>query len=250
VHVVHVIEPEVYPLVPPSEWRKMAQEERQFRDEKKRQIEEDLRAFPHEVLFLQGNVWKNLSNVIEEKDIDLLVLSTHGRTGIKKALMGSVAEEVFRQAECPVLVVGPGVSSRTSQTATAELDSIVYPTDFSSESFAAVPYAISLAKVHHAQLTLMHSIHDLEAGQLNSAFQTLRDVIPFATVLGSKPKYLVERGSPVDCILQVAEKENADMIVLGVRSAEGHLMAATHLSRSVAHQVIAQATCPVLTVRG
>jgi nucleotide-binding universal stress UspA family protein len=62
------------------------------------------------------------------------------------------------------------------------------------------------------------------------------------------PKTIVAHGAPGEKILEVARKEQADLIVLGVRNAEGYLRA-THLPTAVAHQVISQATCPVLTVR-
>ena len=250
VHVVHVVQPDIYPLVPPSRWPKMAQEEEEFRQESKRQLEEELQGLPHEFLFPAGNVWQNLARVIEDRNIDLVVLGTHGRTGVEKVLVGSVAEEIFRQAACPVLTVGPAVSSRATHAAAAELNCILYATDFSPESLTAAPYAISLAKEHHAELILMHSIQNAEPEQVNSAFQTLRDVVPFGAGLGSNPRCIVERGAPADTILGVATRQNVDMIVLGVRSAGGHLTAATHVGRSIAYKVVTQAACPVLTVRG
>lgn len=75
-----------------------------------------------------------------------------------KVLLGSVAEKIFRQATCPVLTVGPAVSSKTTHAAAAELNRILYATDFSLESLAAARYAVYLAKEHRAELILMHSI--------------------------------------------------------------------------------------------
>jgi len=250
IHAVHVVQPDIYPLVPPSEWPKIAQEEKEFREEKKNQLEKELEGLTHEFLFPAGNVWKSLANIIENKDIDLLILGTHGRTGMGKVLMGSVAETIFRQATCPVLTVGPAVSSKASHTAAAALKRILYATDFSPESLAAAPYAVCLAKEHRAELILMHSIQNPEPDQVDSAYDTLRDVVPAATDLEFKPRCVVERGAPEDTILRAAAWHDADLIVLGVRSAQGHLTAITHFSHSIAYKVVTEATCPVLTVRG
>ena len=250
IHAVHVIQPDIYPLVPPSEWPKIAQEEREFREEKRNQLEEELQALPHEFLFPTGNVWENVANIIEDKNIDLVILGTHGRTGIGKVLVGSVAETIFRQATCPVLTVGPAVSSKASHDPAAELNRILYATDFSPESLAAAPYAVCLAKEHRAELILMHSIQNAEPGQMDSAYDTLRDVVPTGADLEFKARCIVEQGAPEDTILGVATRQDADLIILGVRSAQRHPTAITHFSHSIAYKVVTGAACPVLTVRG
>jgi len=249
VHVVHVVGPDFYPYVPPSEWARIAREEEEFRQKGKIHLENELKGLAHEFAFPSGDVWKCFARIIEEKKIDLIVLGTHGRTGIEKALVGSVAEKVFRQAACPVLTVGRAVFSKATHAAAADLNRILYATDFSPESLAAAPYAISMAKEHRAELILMHAIEKPEPGQVNSAFQTLRDVIPFGTYLALEPRYIVEQGAPYAAILNVASKRNADLIVLGVRGANRLLPVTTHVVRSIAYEVVANSVCPVLTVR-
>jgi nucleotide-binding universal stress UspA family protein len=250
IYVAHVISRDVYPLVPPEEWAKMAQDEEEFRKTKQHELEEQLQALPHEFLFPAGDVWENLSRIINQKHIDLLVLGTHGRTGIRKAVFGSVAERIFLQAICPVLTVGPRVSIRAAPPAAVELNRVLYATDFSPESLGAARYAIYLAKEYHSELVLLHSIQNVDAGQVSSAYETLRDVVPLGAGLPSTPKCRVERGTPADSILGVSMRDNADLIVLGIRSTEGSVTAATHFDHSVAYKVVTQAECPVLTVRG
>ena len=75
-------------------------------------------------------------------------------------------------------------------------------------------------------------------------------LLPERAELRYPPEILAEFGSPAELILRTAEEREADVIVLGVQSAEGHLGAATHLGGGVAHKVIVRANCPVLTVRG
>jgi len=68
--------------------------------------------FPTKTHVVHGPIWDTLSGLISDKEADLLVIGTHDRTGVQKLLMGSVAEEIFRQARCPVLTVGPNLAPR------------------------------------------------------------------------------------------------------------------------------------------
>jgi nucleotide-binding universal stress UspA family protein len=92
----------------------------------------------------------------------MLVLGTHGRSGVGKLLIGSVAEEVFRRAACPVLSIGPKVSQQPAGE--IQFHNILFATDFSENSLAALPYAISLAEEDQAQLTLLYVIGQPAAG--------------------------------------------------------------------------------------
>lgn len=248
IHAVHVISPGDSPLLPPADWAEIVREQEEFRQQRKNQLELELRELPHEVLILEGDVWKNLKHVIENRKVDLLVLGTHGHTGIAKAILGSVAEKIFRQASCPVLTVGPGVSPGAPHAAAAELNCILYATDFSPESLAAARYAISLAKDHHAALVLLHTMKDGIGREEELALETLKNVVPLGAGLQSEPSYMIERGAPAETILGAARKAHADLIVIGARGAEKHLTLATHFSNSIASSVVANAFCPVLTI--
>jgi nucleotide-binding universal stress UspA family protein len=200
----------------------------------------------NQIIFQAGDIWPTLAEVIEEKLVDLLVLGTHGRTGLEKVLLGSVAEEIFRQALCPVLTVGPHSSLRPKNA--AELNRILYATDFSPESPAAAPIAVSLAREHRAQLILLHSMEG--TGEVSVLRHALRDLVPFGADLRCQPECVVERGAPANKILEVSEGHGADIIVLGVHGADGHLARITHFVNSDAYKIVTQAKCTVLTVRG
>ena len=92
----------------------------------------------------------------------MLVLGTHGRAGLGKLLIGSVAEEVFRRASCPVMTVGPHASSKVQNE--IHFQHILFATDFSPDSLAALPYAVSLAKEDQAKLTFLHVVEQPAAG--------------------------------------------------------------------------------------
>ena len=62
---------------------------------------------PHEIFVATGNAAPEILNLTAEQDIDLLVMGTHGRTGLKHFLLGSVAERVVRESPVPVLTIHP-----------------------------------------------------------------------------------------------------------------------------------------------
>jgi len=174
------------------------------------------------------------------------VVGTHGRSGFSKMLMGSVAEQIFRRASCPVLTVGPAVCIPASGC--CDLETILYATDFSSESLAAAPLAISFARENHAQLILLHCVSNSE--DESALLDSLRDVVPIGAGLTKPPACIVAGGPHQDAILKIAALEQADLVVLGVHSSNWRLMSETHFVNSTAYQIATQANCPVLTVRG
>lgn len=213
-------------------------------------------AIGHKELIEQGELWQVLQSLVQKYDIDLIILGTGGRKGVEKLLLGSVAEEIFRKAECPVLTVGPHASRWQMD---GNLQDILFATDFGQESLHALPYAISLAEENGARLTMLHvapepgiALPEPEPGAMPvldpkevvaSTEKELRALIPEGTDLAREPEYLVHFGSPAEIILRVAQA--ADMIVLGVKRS-GALT--KHLGAGVAYKVACEAPCPVLSV--
>ena len=91
-----------------------------------------------------GPAGETVLDAIDEKQADLLVLGTHGRSGLRKMVLGSVAETAFREAPCPVLTVGPKAERSTSSG--TEARHFLAPTDLSGASKNALQYGVSLAK--------------------------------------------------------------------------------------------------------
>lgn len=247
IHAVHVL-PALPPLGSREHWSRDAEDRSDRQGLARNELEKQLQGLHHEILFPEGDACEEIEKLIENKRADLLVMGTHGRTGVTKALLGSVAERLFRQASCPALTVGPGADSRATHAAAAEFNCILYATDFSPESFAAARYAISIAKDHHAELVLLHTAEAGSWEDREASLDTLSRVVPLGAGLQSTPKLIVERGAPAATILDIATQVQADLLVLGVRGADEHLTAATHLSHSIASQIVANAQCPVLTV--
>jgi nucleotide-binding universal stress UspA family protein len=255
VHGLHVRFPATYPIVGPEAMPQIleaAEEQAKFEAQ---QMHEMLAGIAHEVSVGEGDVWPMINDIVRKEKTDLLVIGTHGRTGVSRVLLGSVAEEIFRRAPCPVLTVGPHVSKDTQRR--LEMKEILYATDFSPESLSALPFAVSFAQEHQARLTLLHVVGAPKVNELvhaeqyaESTLRRLKTLVPAEAETWCEPNYRVEHGSEADKIMEIANALGADLIVLGVRGAEGGMGAATHLVESIAHRVVTEARCPVLTVRG
>lgn len=233
--------------------------------EKIQQLTKRLRGFPHKTHIRHGEVLDVTAEIIREQKIDLLVLGTHGRTGLGRLMMGSVAEKLFRQSGCPVLTVGPKVpanaevlkSRHDHQQPPSQIKfrQILYATDLKPDSAQNASYAVSLARKFQSRLTLMHVIdgfgEDLHEhpGPIDVALRRLEELVPDREGLRYQPEFAAEFGNPAELILQTAGEYEADLIILGVRPAAGRLGAVTHFGNSTAHKVVVGANCPVLTLR-
>ncbi len=252
VYGVHVNPFDNYTAAAPEAWAAMAEAADKETKEHAQRLNDQLKGIEHEVMIGEGNIWEVISNLIKEKEIDLIVLGTRGRTGLGKALLGSVAEEILRQAPCPVLTVGPHVTVQPEKA--AEMSEILYATDLTADFPAAAPYAISLAQENQAHLGLLYVIENPKTGELvrpaqvaEAKVRKLRQLVSEQAELWCEPKYFVEQGIPAEKILELAEMRHASLIVMGARPVKGF---ATHLNAGTVHKVVSQAKCPVLTIRG
>jgi nucleotide-binding universal stress UspA family protein len=252
IYGVHVNRFDDYTGVAPNAWAAMAEAMEKETKEDARRLNEQLRDVEHEVVVGEGNTWGVISNVINQKEIDLIVLGTRGRTGLGKVLLGSVAEQILRQAPCPVLTVGPHVNLWSDEY--AKMREILYATDLAVDFPMAAPYAVSLAQENQAHIVLLHVIEDPKVGDLVKSPEVvdfkqrkLQQLVSEQAGSWCDPTYIVEQGAAAEKILDVAKRRHTDLIVLGARPAKG---LATHLNIGTVHKVVSQAQCPVLTVRG
>jgi nucleotide-binding universal stress UspA family protein len=220
-------------------------------------LESGLAGLPREVVIERGtNLWETVSRLVKERDIDLIALGTHGRTGLRKALLGSSAEEVFRRSRVPVLMSGP--EARIGAHNRGRFHCILFATDFNAVSSVAAPYAVSLAQENQAQLILLHVLPQPKPGKSSKpdelsvaeATHRLEDLVPPEAELWCRPRGVVEHGEPTVQILEAAKKYGVDLIVLGVRGVDRLASITTRLQQDTAYEVVAHASCPVLTVRG
>jgi nucleotide-binding universal stress UspA family protein len=208
-----------------------------------------------------GFVVEQLLLEAEHYNPDLIVMGTHGRSGVQRLVLGSVAEKLLRRAPCPVLTVPPAA---TVGPAALELPkTILCAVDFSDASLRALEYAMSVAQESDATLLLMHvvdwaaetwavgthgaALADYTQARRTEAEHLLRDAVPVPAREWCTPEILVTEGKPWREILRVARERQADLVVLGVL---GRGAVDLTLFGSTTHHVVREAPCPVLTVRG
>jgi nucleotide-binding universal stress UspA family protein len=198
----------------------------------------------------RGETWNVIHDVMVKNSIDLVVLGSHGKHGLKKLVLGSGAERIFRQADCPVLTVGPGVP--TTNRDVVSFKHIVFATDFSAGSLRALSFALSVAEENEANLALLHVTPMVPLQHQEHVAKTtrrrLQELIPAEAENWCKPAPVVNFDFPAEGILHVAEQQEADLIVMGVHKSAPRTSA--HLPWAIAYEVICHAHCPVLTVRG
>ena len=195
---------------------------------------------------------------------DLLVIGSHGRSGVERLLLGSVTEKVVRKSPCPVMVVPP----RAQNAAGAGLihggrPRILCAVDFSDASVGALEYAMSLAEEADADLSLLHVVEvppellehipvpdDFDVEQCHAAaraacLERLRALVPPSVRTYCHVETVAMEGAAYRQILKRSAEQKTDLIVMGVhgRGAVELLLFGSNTAR-----VIRAATCPVLIV--
>jgi len=236
------------------------------------QCREELERIAHELRNHDANITWNVGvgrpvpeivQAARDFRADLLVVSTHGRTGLKHLLLNSVAEGLIRHAPCPVLVVRKDGRDYAPDSVLADISQprrILVPTDFSPRSLDSLQYAARFAQTFGGKITLLHCLHEFD-GFVPSQFPRLDGVAFQAAEESAKreagerlheylPAHLAETaivrpGPPETEIPAFADQEKFDLIIC-----------ATRVSPSLAHdppghiveRIVRHAVCPVLVV--
>lgn len=251
-HALHVL------TTPLESYPESMQADREIAEAEMGRVEAQLQGIHHDTTVVHAlDLWSAVEHALVEHGIDLVVVGTHGRTGAERLFLGSAAEEIFRRSPVPVMTVGPHVKPGVYREGV--LDRILFATDLTPRSLAALPYAIALAKENNSRLLLLHALPkrrdsgngDGGKGELSAAeaFHHLHEMLPPDLALPQPPDFAVEFGRPADAILSAAGQRSACVIILSIRDASAHMGAATHLERPIAHKIVSHASCPVLTVR-
>jgi len=110
---LHVMTPVVNPMTEPTAWPALIEASEREAKRQKEALLKEFKGIQPEVFIEEGGLWPILESTIEHNQIGLIVLGTHGRHGLKKMLLGSVAE-ILRKAPCAVLTVGPNLPTLLS----------------------------------------------------------------------------------------------------------------------------------------
>ena len=201
---------------------------------------------------------------IEEHNIDLVVMGTHGRKGFNRLVLGSVAERLVHQAVCPVLVICRPLRDFVSpdELQPWHLKTILLATDFSPNSGRALAHALRWASEWSGKVILFHAVEEVPPEtqgrvdlfpeynpffekQIVEAWEAIRKQVPQATDQNCEISFEVRHGNPKEQILHLAEEQNADLIVMGSRG----LGRSTVTWGSTISGVVRDGRFPVLAVR-
>ena len=216
---------------------------------------------PSKILVRTARAYHGIIKAAAEQNADLIVMATHGYSGVNHALLGSTAERVVRHAPCSVLTVR--VPNLTKETAlpSLKLERLLVPMDFSDLSKLALPWAVYFGKAFDAEVMLLNVTekypidyllgpelmnHAISPLMLDAEAALHRIADNLSNSSGLNVSVAVRDGTPHREICQVAEDTHADLIALTTHGYTGlkHVWLG-----STAERVVRHARCPVLTVR-
>jgi nucleotide-binding universal stress UspA family protein len=203
-------------------------------------------------VLLAGEASSAVDQFVLEHEVDLIVVGSRGDVGVRRLFDGSMAEEIFRSAQCPVMVVGPAVQTSGER---GVFNHLFFPTDLGRSSRAAVAYLELLLRGNsQARVSLAHFLEQ-DPGtpyQRHKARERARleltNMIP-PDLRSQIENLVVEFCTPAEGMLELANGVTADLLLLGVRHGGSFLRASTHGLFSITHHIVSGAPCPVLTVR-
>lgn len=227
-----------------------------------------------EIKVCTGHPAEEIARIAKEDNIDIVLAATHGGSGVKRFLLGSVTERLVKILSCPFLVLDPKKENQDLVQNGIHLKRILIGCDFSPDSSLAVEYAQSLAQEFQAQLFLGHVIptveyfgagtteylnaqeefftgwHDAYQGRRQSIIDLIEKKLLNLVGKGSQDwcshEIVVLEGKPYQELLKYAEKNKIDMIVLGAR---GHSLLEEFIIGSTADRIISRSPCPVMAIR-
>jgi nucleotide-binding universal stress UspA family protein len=203
-----------------------------------------------QTVLLEGEPAEMVARIEQLPGSSLLVMGTQGKGRIQHHLIGSTAEDLLRSVTCPVMTVGPNVLTPGK---TLTFRNILYATDFSPEAMQAAVYAVTLAQAFGAHLHILNvltldevgSVDELHAKQ-RAFHRELNKLVPDEARAFMEPSSYVELGEVRERILEHAKAHRIDLIVVGPRSIEKVRMP---FGRGLTYRLIAEAECPVMTLR-
>jgi nucleotide-binding universal stress UspA family protein len=214
------------------------------------------REIPVESVLLKGFAPADaLLEYIKENSFDLVVMGTHGRTGLKHFIQGSVAEKIVRLAPIPILAVHRSIRR-------FEIRKIVVPVDFSAHSQLAVDFAVNIARKHNAKILFFHAIEQeiypsaygydngpipgFDRNLYQIVLKNLREFVAVSVDDSLLEDCVVREGPAHREIVDFASEVNADLLVIATHGLTG---VEYILLGSTAEKVTRLANCPVLTVK-
>ena len=210
---------------------------------------------------ITGPVASSICNLADSERADLVIAATHGRSGLKRWILGSVTERLIRTVPCPLMSITPFAEKReTELSEPVQFRNILVGCDFSADSAAALETALSLAQEYQARLHLVHVIEPVAYREVLLSPGVMDEVrVNLNTKLTQQLTALVPEevdhwcevqtnclaGKPFEELIKYATIHAIDLIVLGVR---GRSLVDSMLLGSTTDRVVRRSRCPVLAV--
>ena len=195
---------------------------------------------PFTLRFESGTPSPMILKAARECNADLIVLGTHARTGIRRAFIGSVAEEVLHDADQPVLTIGPGLLAEPGAP-----HRIVCPITFSDQARESLLYAAQLAAVFDAELIAVHVVEAVDRMKAAAEESLAKSWIPLEVQKLCTYRTVVAHGDIAERVLACADDFEAGLLVI---AAERKVFRNTTVIGPNAERFVRFAACPVLTI--
>lgn len=205
----------------------------------------------------EGIPAKEIIDYASENEVDAIVIGTSGRSGLARAVIGSVADKVVRTASVPVVTVTPRAAEKAASE--KQFDSVLLPTDGSEQAEQAAIWGIALANQLGATVHLISVVDRAKTGGLESLFdgedaeELLERAAEHLSSINDEARdrnidvvTVTTEGSPAKEIVAYADDEDIDVIAMGTAGRGGFKRA---VLGSVTDEVIRKANVPVLTSR-
>lgn len=226
------------------------------RDELRRMAQKEIPAdVPVTVIVRRGKGPAEIATTATQRKTSLIIIPTHGYSGVQRALLGSTTEQVIRRAPCAVLTL----RSRTTPKEGLALRRILAPVDFSEGSQRALEYAAAFAQRKGAELVVFHTVLSMPPPRRMAAFargvqletlkyarEDLATLVEEVVPTGVARRTELIAGIPREEIVRAAIRWKTDLITMGTHGRRG---LERWVMGSTAEQVVRHAPCPVLVVR-
>jgi nucleotide-binding universal stress UspA family protein len=188
-----------------------------------------------------------LLDVVKERNATMVAMATHGNTGLKRFLLGSVAEAVIRKCPVPVLLIRPFWSYDLLppvETAKRPIRNLLLPVDGSDRSLESLPCVIEFAELFETRIVLLRVLEKEETEA--EVLPQLQAIAKTIEKKGVVTMVVLEKGNPVEEILKTVRFREIDLIAM---STHGRTGASRAVAGSVTEEVLRQATVPMLVTR-
>lgn len=256
VYAVYVIDTTSYGSVPEDErWSKKVEQFEEIGHDATTYVEEKAKAAGMEVesVLLNGKPAEEIVNFAEEQNVDMIVVGSLGKSGIKRVVLGSVSEKIVRHAKVPVLVVRERNEKPHRQ--------ILIATDGSKAAENAADFGIEIAGLSRVKVYAVYVIDitpfdsilmdeawtkDMYEQFEKTGRETTSYVEKNTRAAGMEAESILLKGNPAKEILNFAEKQKVDIIVVGSLGKSG---VQSFLLGNVSEKILRNSKIPVLVVR-